>query len=76
MIVLVSKTIISESFSYNQWYLYSSVRKFVIEGTEVNIEKLMNNNRFSVPSLSIDGNSFGRTEITVNCSHVFTIIQL
>ena len=38
------------SFSCSQWYLYSSVRKFVIEGTDLNGENWYktNNNQFTV----------------------------
>ena len=39
-----------ESFSCIQWYLYSSVRKFIIEGTDENGENwyMTNNNQFTV----------------------------
>ena len=39
-----------ESFSFSQWYLYSSVRKFIIEGTDENGENwyTTNNNQFTV----------------------------
>ena len=46
----LSKTIIKETFSYSQWYSYSSVRKFVIEGTDENGENwyMTINNQFIV----------------------------
>ena len=39
-----------KSFSCSQWYFYSSVRKFVIEGTDENGENwyMTNNNQFTV----------------------------
>ena len=39
-----------DSFSCSQWYLYSSVRKFVIGGTDENGENwyMTNNNQFTV----------------------------
>ena len=44
-----------ESFSCSQWYLYSSVRKFVIEGTDENGENwyMTNNNQFTVAFCSL-----------------------
>ena len=41
-------------FSFSQWYLYSSVRKFVIEGTDENGENwyITNNNQFTVPMIN------------------------
>ena len=46
----LSKTIIKETFSYSQWYSYSSVRKFVIKGTDENGKNwyMTNNNQFTV----------------------------
>ena len=49
----LSKTIIKETFSYSQWNSYSSVRKFVIEGTDENGKNwyMTNNNQFTVPPM-------------------------
>ena len=51
----LSKPIIKETFSYSQWYSYSSVCKFVIGGTDENGENwdMTNDNQFTVSDRNV-----------------------